>query len=128
MKLSEKLEQSRGPFYTFEFFPPRTEQVSQTHRDRAISWRRCRVTTVQGFSNLLLRISRLADLKPLAINITWGAGGSTRDRTLELASLTQKEYGIDTVMHLTCTNMVQGSVDDALRVCNSLWLKASTVC
>jgi methylenetetrahydrofolate reductase (NADPH) len=42
--------------------------------------------------------------------------------------LTQKEYGIDTVMHLTCTNMVQGSVDDALRVCNSLWLKASTVC
>jgi methylenetetrahydrofolate reductase (NADPH) len=62
----------------------------------------------------------LADLKPLAINITWGAGGSTRDRTLDLASLTQKEYGIDTVMHLTCTNMVQGTVDDALRVCNSL--------
>lgn len=29
MKLSEKLEQARGPFYTFEFFPPRTEQVSQ---------------------------------------------------------------------------------------------------
>ena len=128
MKLSEKLEQARGPFYTFEFFPPRTEQVSQTRRDPAISWRRCRATAVQGFSNLLLRISRLADLKPLAINITWGAGGSTRDRTLELASLTQKEYGIDTVMHLTCTNMVQGSVDDALRVCNSLWLEASTVC
>jgi methylenetetrahydrofolate reductase (NADPH) len=59
----------------------------------------------------------LADLKPLAINITWGAGGSTKDQTLELATLTQKEYGIDTVMHLTCTNMVQGSVDDALRVC-----------
>jgi hypothetical protein len=33
MKLSEKLEQARGPFYTFEFFPPRTEQVSQTHRN-----------------------------------------------------------------------------------------------
>ena len=28
MKLVEKLEQARGPFYTFEFFPPRTEQVS----------------------------------------------------------------------------------------------------
>lgn len=61
----------------------------------------------------------MAGLEPLAINITWGAGGSTKDQTLELAELTQKEYGIDTVMHLTCTNMVQGSVDDALRVCYS---------
>ncbi|KAH9958319.1 methylenetetrahydrofolate reduct [Russula dissimulans] len=94
MKLTDKLEQARGPFYTFEFFPPRTDQ---------------------GFSNLLLRISRLADLRPLAINITWGAGGSTKERTLELATLTQRDYGIDTVMHLTCTNMEKGSVDAALR-------------
>jgi methylenetetrahydrofolate reductase (NADPH) len=78
---------------------------------------------VQGFSNLLSRISRLADLNPLAINITWGAGGSTEEETLELASLTQKEHGIDTVMHLTCTNMMQGSVDSALRVCNSPHVK-----
>jgi len=33
MKLSEKLEQARGPFYTFEFFPPRTEQVSQINHN-----------------------------------------------------------------------------------------------
>ncbi|KAF8261074.1 methylenetetrahydrofolate reduct [Lactarius quietus] len=102
MKLIDKFEQARGPFYTFEFFPPRTEQ---------------------GFSNLLLRISRLADLKPLAINITWGAGGSTKNQTLELASLTQKEYGIDTVMHLTCTNMLQGSVDDALRAAKEVGIQ-----
>ncbi|KAI0247948.1 methylenetetrahydrofolate reduct [Lactifluus subvellereus] len=95
MKLVEKLQQTEGPFYTFEFFPPRTEQ---------------------GFSNLLSRISRLAVLKPLAINITWSAGRPTKEQTLELASLTQNGYGIDTVMHLTCTNMVQGSVDNALRV------------
>ncbi|KAI0306304.1 methylenetetrahydrofolate reduct [Multifurca ochricompacta] len=102
MKLVEKLEQTQGPFYTFEFFPPRTDQ---------------------GFSNLLLRISRLADLNPLAINITWGAGGSTKDRTLELASLTQRDYGIETVMHLTCTNMVQGSVDDALRAAKEIGIQ-----
>ncbi|KAH9066364.1 methylenetetrahydrofolate reduct [Lactarius vividus] len=102
MKLVEKFGQARGPFYTFEFFPPRTEQ---------------------GFSNLLLRISRLADLKPLAINITWGAGGSTKNQTLDLASLTQKEYGIDTVMHLTCTNMMQGSVDDALRAAKDIGIQ-----
>lgn len=70
-----------------------------------------------------MRISRLAELKPLAINITWGAGGSTKNQTVDLASLTQRDYGIDTVMHLTCTNMMQGSVDDALRVCNSLCVK-----
>jgi methylenetetrahydrofolate reductase (NADPH) len=102
MKLVEKLEQVQGPFYTFEFFPPRTDQ---------------------GFSNLLLRISRMAGLKPLAINITWGAGGSTKDQTLELASLTQRDYGIDTVMHLTCTNMLQGSVDDALRAAKAIGIE-----
>lgn len=73
----------------------------------------------QGFNNLLSRISRLAALNPLAINITWSAGRPTREQTLELASLTQNEHGIDTVMHLTCTNMVQGSVDNVLRVCHS---------
>jgi methylenetetrahydrofolate reductase (NADPH) len=115
MKLTDKLEQARGPFYTFEFFPPRTDQVSgaQSCHDPVSDH-------MQGFSNLLLRISRLADLRPLAINITWGAGGSTKERTLELATLTQRDYGIDTVMHLTCTNMEKGSVDAALRVCGSL--------
>ena len=38
------------------------------------------------------------------------------DRSLDLAGLTQSEHGIDTIMHLTCTNMVQGTVDSALRV------------
>ncbi|TDL24992.1 MTHFR-domain-containing protein [Rickenella mellea] len=96
MKLSEKIRHSERsrPFFTFEFFPPRTDQ---------------------GFANLLARISRLASLDPLAINVTWGAGGSTKDRSLDLAGIAQSEYGIDTVLHLTCTNMVQGSVDAALR-------------
>jgi len=118
MKLTEKLKQARGPFYTFEFFPPRTDQVSKTR-----SYRNLVSNHTQGFNNLLLRITRLADLKPLAINITWGAGGSTKERTLELATLTQRDYDIDTVMHLTCTNMEKGSVDTALRVCSSLGVK-----
>ncbi|KAF8077711.1 methylenetetrahydrofolate reductase-domain-containing protein [Lyophyllum atratum] len=96
MKLIDKIADNKSPhpFYTFEFFPPRTDL---------------------GFENLISRISRLAALDPLAISITWGAGGSTRERSLELASLTQTEYGVDTVMHLTCTNMEQGTVNDALR-------------
>ncbi|KAI0263359.1 methylenetetrahydrofolate reduct [Gloeopeniophorella convolvens] len=102
MKLADKIAQAQGPFYTFEFFPPRTDQ---------------------GFSNLLARIARLAELKPLAINITWGAGGSTRDRTLELATLTQKEYALDTVMHLTCTNTERGSVDVVLRAAKEIGIQ-----
>ncbi|VDC06687.1 unnamed protein product [Peniophora sp. CBMAI 1063] len=99
MKLADKLASADKPFYTFEFFPPRTDQ---------------------GFSNLLPRIGRLAQLKPQAVAITWGAGGSTKDRSLDLASLTQREYGIDTVLHLTCTNMQQGLVDDVLRAAKAL--------
>ncbi|KAL1746329.1 methylenetetrahydrofolate reductase-domain-containing protein [Schizophyllum fasciatum] len=95
MKLADKISQHKGPhpFFTFEFFPPRTDQ---------------------GFENLVPRICRLAELHPLAISITWGAGGSTKERTLELAGVTQEQNGLDTVMHLTCTNMKVGMVDEAL--------------
>lgn len=95
MKITDKIAQrdSSRPFYFFEFFPPRTDQ---------------------GFQNLLPRISRLAKLDPLAISVTWGAGGSTKDRSLDVAGMTQSEYGLDTILHLTCTNMMQGMVDMTL--------------
>lgn len=70
----------------------------------------------QGFDNLVARISRLSALHPIAVSVTWGAGGSTSDRSLDLAGFTQSECGIDTILHLTCTNMLPGMVDDALRV------------
>ena len=55
-------------------------------------------------------------LDPIALSVTWGAGGSTRDRSLDLVGAIQVEHVVDTVMHLTCTNMVKGTVDIALRV------------
>ncbi|KAA1469427.1 methylenetetrahydrofolate reduct [Dentipellis sp. KUC8613] len=94
MKLAEKFASSERPFYTLEFFPPRTDQ---------------------GFGNLISRISRLAELKPIGVSITWGAGGSTRARSLELAAVTQKDLGLDTIVHVTCTNMEMGVVDETLR-------------
>ncbi|KAG9318613.1 methylenetetrahydrofolate reductase-domain-containing protein [Chiua virens] len=96
MKLSDKIaaHDPAQPFYTFEFFPPRTDQ---------------------GFENLISRISRLSVLQPIAISVTWGAGGSTRDRSLDLAGFTQSACGVDTILHLTCTNMLPGMVNDALR-------------
>lgn len=70
----------------------------------------------QGFENLLSRIARLVTFYPLALSITWGAGGNTKERSLELAGITQAEHGVDTVLHLTCTNMKKGMIEDALRV------------
>ena len=64
----------------------------------------------------------MTELNPIAVSVTWGAGGSTKDRSLELAELSHSEYGVDTVLHLTCTNMEQGTVDDALRVSNATLL------
>jgi 5,10-methylenetetrahydrofolate reductase len=71
---------------------------------------------LQGFDNLVTRISRLASLKPIAVSITWGAGGSTKERSLELAAASLNDHGLDTILHLTCTNMEKGAVDSALRV------------
>jgi hypothetical protein len=70
----------------------------------------------QGFENLVSRIERLSKLNPLAVSITWGAGGSTKDWSLKLASICRNDHNVDTIMHLTCTNMQIGMVDDALRV------------
>ncbi|KAH8826908.1 methylenetetrahydrofolate reductase-domain-containing protein [Flagelloscypha sp. PMI_526] len=96
MKFSEKIASYQGshPFYTFEFFPPRTDE---------------------GFENLQSRIARLNDLQPLGISITWGAGGSTKHRSLELAQMSQRSFGIDTLLHLTCTNMEKGAIDETLK-------------
>jgi len=73
---------------------------------------------LKGLENLISRISRLSALNPLAISITWGAGGSTKDRSLELANFTQTDCRTDTILHLTCTNMRKGMVDDVLKVLN----------
>ena len=58
----------------------------------------------------------MSELNPIAVTVTWGAGGSTRERSLDLAEFVQNQHGIDTILHLTCTNMEQGLVDDVLRV------------
>ena len=61
----------------------------------------------------------MSALRPIAVSITWSAGGSTKDRSLQLAGLCQSEQNeqrVDTILHLTCTNMQIGMVDDALRV------------
>jgi methylenetetrahydrofolate reductase (NADPH) len=90
-------------YFSLEFFPPKTAMGSSNLRDR------------------LDRMSRA--LKPLFITVTWGAGGSTAEKSLELAELCQRELGITTCLHLTCTNMNRDLVDKALEEARVLGIR-----
>jgi methylenetetrahydrofolate reductase (NADPH) len=73
---------SRGePVVSFEFFPPKTEE---------------------GVEQLYSTVNELRRCRPSFVSVTYGAGGSTRDRTLELVSRIQRELGLVTMAHLTC--------------------------
>ncbi|KUI71582.1 Methylenetetrahydrofolate reductase 2 [Cytospora mali] len=81
-------------YFSLEFFPPKTQM---------------------GFANLRSRLERMARaLKPTFVNVTWGAGGSTSQKSLELAETCQRELGLTTCLHLTCTNMSRRLIDKAL--------------
>lgn len=81
------------PYFSLEFFPPKTEN---------------------GTRNLYARLGRMSLLGPLFVTVTWGAGGTTSDKTLDLAITCQKDLGLTTCMHLTCTNTSKEVIDNAL--------------
>ncbi|KAG7887357.1 hypothetical protein KL936_004517 [Ogataea polymorpha] len=95
IKISEKIKKlgPNDPFFSFEFFPPKTEN---------------------GLRNLYARLTRMSLLGPLFVTVTWGAGGTTAHKTLDLAVTCQEELGLTTCLHLTCTNTSKEVIDDAL--------------
>ena len=62
-------------------------------------------------------------LRPLFVTITWGAGGCTSSRSLELAEICQRQLGLTTCLHLTCTNMKRKLVDEALEEAKVLGIR-----
>ncbi|TVY48222.1 Methylenetetrahydrofolate reductase [Lachnellula occidentalis] len=90
-------------YFSLEFFPPKT---------------------AMGSSNLRARLDRMSRaLRPLFVTVTWGAGGSTAEKSLELAELCQRELGLTTCLHLTCTNMSKELVDKALEDAKALGVR-----
>jgi len=69
------------PLFSFEFFPPKTDA---------------------GMANLEKTIRELADLNPAYVSVTYGAGGSTREKTVSLVTRIQKELGLCAMAHFTC--------------------------
>lgn len=57
----------------------------------------------------------MGHLNPEFIDITWNAGGNGSHKTLEIAENIQRNLGIETCMHLTCTNMPIEQIDQALK-------------
>lgn len=84
---------SGEPVFSFEFFPPRTDE---------------------GERQLWSAISDLAPLDPTFVSVTYGAGGSTQDRTLRITSRILNETDMDAVAHLTCVGATEAQLHETL--------------
>src|SRR3954452_13763270 len=73
--------QAHPTTFSFEFFPPKTDEASQ---------------------ELCANIAQLQTLQPSFVSVTYGAGGSTRERTHDLIVRIQRETNLTAVSHLTC--------------------------
>lgn len=96
MHINEMLadaERTGQPSFSFEYFPPKT---------------------AQGVQNLYDRMERMYDFGPKFIDITWGAGGRIAELTCEMVVQAQTYFGLETCMHLTCTDMGEEKINDAL--------------
>jgi methylenetetrahydrofolate reductase (NADPH) len=80
MRISDLLAAGR-PTCSFEFFPPKTPA---------------------GVESLFATIADLRELEPSFVSVTYGAGGSTRDLTIDLVTRIKRETGIEAMAHLTC--------------------------
>src|SRR5437763_17017709 len=85
------------PTISFEFFPPKSEE---------------------GFTSLYRTIDELHPLRPSYVSVTYGAGGSTRQKTVDLVSRIQNELKIRSMAHLTC---VGHTADEIGRILDDLW-------
>jgi methylenetetrahydrofolate reductase (NADPH) len=93
----DELFQTGLPTRSFEFFPPKDDA---------------------GFEQLFKTIDRLRPLRPSYVSVTYGAGGSTRRKTVELSGRIQNEIGIRCMAHLTCVDHTREEVAGIL---DELW-------
>ena len=81
MRIDELLARGHRPVFSFEFFPPKDKQ---------------------GMTQLKGTLDDLAQDEPAYVSVTYGAGGSTRDRTVEITKWIKEELGLEAMAHLSC--------------------------
>jgi methylenetetrahydrofolate reductase (NADPH) len=78
------------PVFSFEFFPPKTDEGART---------------------LMATVADLQEVwKPDFVSVTYGAGGSSRDRTLDVVGAIQRELRINVMAHLTCVGSTRDEI------------------
>ena len=85
------------PTVSFEFFPPKTERMAST---------------------LWQSVQRLTPFKPSFVSVTYGAGGTTRERTHETVRKITRETSLSAAAHLTCVSATSLEVDE---IANDYW-------
>jgi methylenetetrahydrofolate reductase (NADPH) len=96
-------QSARRPVISFEFFPPKTDE---------------------GDRNLLERhIPALLSARPDFCSVTYGAGGSTRDKTLKIVDRIQREHNLTALAHLTCVSHTREEVRALLEKIRALGCK-----
>lgn len=92
MKIRNRLNPS-NPCFSFEFFPPKTGD---------------------GEKNLWQTLGDLQPLEPGFVSVTYGAGGSTRDRTVSLVTQIKNNTGLEAMAHLTCVGHTRAELAEVL--------------
>jgi methylenetetrahydrofolate reductase (NADPH) len=97
VRIIDALGSADYPLFSFEFFPPKTPD---------------------GEQSLWAAMADLKELRPSFVSVTYGAGGSTRTKTVEITGRVKAELGIEAMAHLTC---VGASKDEIRSVLDELW-------
>jgi len=92
-RLDQILEEAEEPVFSFEFFPPKSDA---------------------GERVLGLALESLRQLSPAFVSVTYGAGGTSRGRTLELTKWIKQELGIEAMAHLSCVGSTREELSDVL--------------
>jgi methylenetetrahydrofolate reductase (NADPH) len=93
VRIDELFSTNTGPVFSFEFFPPKTDE---------------------GLRNQFEAIGALRALQPDFVSVTYGAGGSTRHKTIDIVSRIKREYGIEAMAHFTCVNSTVDELRETL--------------
>ena len=93
MRIDQILEEADEPIFSFEFFPPKSDA---------------------GERVLGLALESLRQLEPAFVSVTYGAGGTSRGRTLELTKWIKQELGIEAMAHLSCVGSTRDELTDII--------------
>jgi methylenetetrahydrofolate reductase (NADPH) len=93
MRVDELFERAEEPVFSFEFFPPKSPE---------------------GEANLFRALEELSRMRPDFVSVTYGAGGSTRDKTLEIVMRIREEFDLEAMAHFTCVSATETELRSTL--------------